>query len=158
MLSVLSLLLHLQFLLLETSSSIAMEPNILSKVKFDLKLRKLSTNLCQGVAYQLTEADPLIDTEQCQRDAGMMKTLGANAIRVYHVDPQGDHSGCMTAFANAGIYLIVDLDTFNTAINPVSLNAPPCETMLTSFADHRILEPNSIQCLLQSYGRIRKLQ
>ena len=48
-----------------------------------------------------------------------MKKLGANTIRVYHVDPNGDHSGCMSAFADAGIYLIVDLDTFNTAINPV---------------------------------------
>jgi hypothetical protein len=49
-----------------------------------------------------------------------MATLGANAIRVYHVDPTGDHSGCMSAFASAGIYLIVDLDTFTTAIDPVS--------------------------------------
>lgn len=72
----------------------------------------------KGVAYQLTEADPLIDTEQCQRDASLMATLGANAIRVYHVDPNGDHSGCMSAFASAGIYLLLDLDTFNTAIDP----------------------------------------
>jgi len=72
----------------------------------------------KGIAYQLTEKDPLLNTEQCQRDASLMKTLGANAIRVYHVDASGDHSGCMTAFADAGIYLLVDLDTFNTAINP----------------------------------------
>ncbi len=67
----------------------------------------------------MTEADPLLDTEQCQRDATLMATLGANAIRVYHVDPTGDHDGCMSAFAGAGIYLLVDLDTFNTAIDPV---------------------------------------
>lgn len=73
-----------------------------------------------GIAYQLTEADPLIDAAQCQRDATLMAKLGANAIRVYHVDPAGDHSGCMSAFAGAGIYLIVDLDTFTTAIDPVS--------------------------------------
>ncbi len=73
-----------------------------------------------GIAYQLTEADPLMDTEQCQRDASLMMTLGANAIRVYHVDPSGDHSGCMSAFAAAGIYLLVDLDTFNTAIDPTN--------------------------------------
>ena len=72
-----------------------------------------------GIAYQLTEADPLEDTEQCQRDASLMSTLGTNAIRVYHVDANGDHDGCMSAFADAGIYLLVDLDTFNTAINPV---------------------------------------
>jgi hypothetical protein len=82
-------------------------------------------NVRPGIAYQLTEADPLLNTEQCQRDASLMKTLNANAIRVYHVDPDGDHSGCMSAFADAGIYLLVDLDTFNTAIDPVS-SPPPC--------------------------------
>ncbi|OAX80646.1 hypothetical protein ACJ72_05017 [Emergomyces africanus] len=45
-----------------------------------------------------------------------MKELGANAIRVYHVDPKGDHEGCMKAFADAGIYLFVDLDDFPTQI------------------------------------------
>jgi 1,3-beta-glucanosyltransferase GAS1 len=69
----------------------------------------------------LTEADPLIDTDQCTRDAALMKTLGTNAIRVYHVDSTGDHSGCMAAFAAAGIYLFVDLDTFTTQIDPVRL-------------------------------------
>lgn len=72
----------------------------------------------KGIAYQLTEADPLIDTNQCTLDAALMQTLGANAIRVYHVDASADHSGCMSAFANAGIYLFVDLDTFNTQIDP----------------------------------------
>ncbi|KAK2629816.1 hypothetical protein QTJ16_000636 [Diplocarpon rosae] len=72
----------------------------------------------KGIAYQLTTSDPLTETEQCQRDASLMATLGANAIRVYHVDPAGDHSGCMSAFAAAGIYLLVDLDTFETDIDP----------------------------------------
>jgi hypothetical protein len=83
-------------------------------------LRKTIANHSIGIAYQLTVADPLIDSEQCQRDASLMKTLGANVIRVYHVDPTGDHSGCMSALANAGIYLMVDLDTFTTAIPGVS--------------------------------------
>lgn len=48
-----------------------------------------------------------------------MKTLGANTIRVYHVDPNGDHDGCMSAFEAAGIYLFVDVDTFNSYILPV---------------------------------------
>lgn len=72
-----------------------------------------------GIAYQLTPDDPLIDTEQCSRDAALMKTLGANVIRVYHVDPKGDHSGCMAEFAKAGIYTIIDMDTFSTYILPV---------------------------------------
>lgn len=72
-----------------------------------------------GIAYQLTPHDPLVQTEQCERDAPVMKELGANAIRVYHVDPNGDHQGCMKAFADNGIYLFVDLDDFPTQINQV---------------------------------------
>ncbi|PWY92074.1 hypothetical protein BO70DRAFT_348511 [Aspergillus heteromorphus CBS 117.55] len=71
----------------------------------------------KGIAYQLIPEDPLIDTAQCTRDAGRMAELGTNAIRVYHVDPQADHDGCMKAFADAGIYLFVDLDTFDTSIS-----------------------------------------
>lgn len=69
-----------------------------------------------GVAYQLVPDDPLVDNNQCQLDASLMKTLGANAIRVYHVDPEADHQACMKTFADAGIYLFVDLDTFTTQI------------------------------------------
>lgn len=48
-----------------------------------------------------------------------MSELGANTIRVYHVDPTADHDGCMKAFADAGIYVLADLDTFDTYILPV---------------------------------------
>lgn len=72
-----------------------------------------------GVAYQLTDQDPLTDTDQCKLDANLMAELGANTIRVYHVDPTADHDGCMSAFANVGIYLFVDLDTFDTQFNQV---------------------------------------
>ncbi|KAL6715315.1 hypothetical protein ACLMJK_007580 [Lecanora helva] len=68
----------------------------------------------KGVAYQLTDDDPLIDGRQCKLDASLMSKLGANTIRVYHVDPTGNHDDCMTAFADAGIYLFLDLDTFDT--------------------------------------------
>ncbi|KAL9098131.1 MAG: hypothetical protein Q9163_006153 [Psora crenata] len=68
----------------------------------------------KGVAYQLTPDDPLIDADQCKRDAKQMADLGANTIRVYHVDPAANHDGCMSAFADVGIYLFVDLDTFST--------------------------------------------
>ncbi|PYH32901.1 putative 1,3-beta-glucanosyltransferase [Aspergillus neoniger CBS 115656] len=71
----------------------------------------------KGIAYQLIPEDPLIDTAQCTRDAARMAELGTNAIRVYHVDPKANHDGCMKAFADAGIYLFVDLDTFDTAIS-----------------------------------------
>lgn len=76
-------------------------------------------DLLSGVAYQLTSHDPLIDTNQCKMDASLMKDLGANTIRVYHVDPNADHKGCMSAFSDNGIYLFVDLDTFATQITQV---------------------------------------
>ena len=53
-----------------------------------------------------------------------MQNLTANAIRVYHVSADGDHDGCMSAFADAGIYLLLDLDTFDTQIDPVRSIAP----------------------------------
>lgn len=53
-----------------------------------------------------------------------MKELGANSIRVYHVDASSDHSACMSIFADAGIYLLVDLDTFSTYILPVRQALP----------------------------------
>lgn len=48
-----------------------------------------------------------------------MQDLGVNSIRVYHVDASKDHSDCMSTLADAGIYLLVDLDTFDTYILPV---------------------------------------
>jgi len=45
-----------------------------------------------------------------------MKTLGANSIRVYHVDPEANHDACMSAFSDAGIYAWIDVDTFSTYI------------------------------------------
>ncbi|KAI0025096.1 glycoside hydrolase family 72 protein [Xylariomycetidae sp. FL0641] len=72
----------------------------------------------KGVAYQLTPDDPLVDTKQCSLDADLMKTIGVNTIRVYHVDPDADHDGCMKAFDDAGIYTMIDLDTFTSYILP----------------------------------------
>ncbi|KAI4135746.1 MAG: hypothetical protein LQ341_005840, partial [Variospora aurantia] len=74
----------------------------------------------KGIAYQLIPTDPLVDTDQCKRDAKQMQDLGANAIRVYHVDPNAEHKGCMDAFADVGIYLFVDLDDFPTQIQPTT--------------------------------------
>ena len=53
-------------------------------------------------------------------DAASMADLGANTIRVYHVDSTADHDGCMSAFASYGIYLFLDLDTFDTQFNQAS--------------------------------------
>jgi hypothetical protein len=102
----------------------------------------------KGIAYQRTPQDPLIDTAQCQRDVSRMAELGANAIRVYHVDPAADHDGCMKAFADAGIYLFVDLDTFDTSIRqvgPLRLGSTQSLADSTPASGHSILDSRPIQ-------------
>lgn len=83
----------------------------------------------KGVAYQLNTEDPLVDSVQCAADAALMKQLGVNSIRVYHVDSNATHDACMTVFADAGIYIFVDLDTFKTWLTPT-------ETPWTDFQFH----------------------
>lgn len=84
----------------------------------------------KGVAYQNTGADSLMDSDQCARDIPLMKQLGVNAIRVYHVFPSANHDGCMQQLEEAGIYAFIDLDTwasepteFDTIWSPAQLGA-----------------------------------
>ena len=79
---------------------------------------EIGANFHVGIAYQLEFGDPLVDTAQCKRDSSLMQTLGANSIRVYHVVADSDHDGCMSAFADAGIYAWIDLDTYDTYLLP----------------------------------------
>lgn len=76
----------------------------------------------RGVDYQpggtsngLT--DPIADAETCKRDIPKFKALGLNTIRVYSVDNSQNHDECMNALADAGIYLILDINTPKYAIN-----------------------------------------
>lgn len=72
------------------------------------------------MAYQFENIkDPLINTSKCQLDAGLIKDLGANTIRVYAVDGTQSHDGCMQAFASQGIYVWLDLPSPYMAFNRV---------------------------------------
>lgn len=68
-------------------------------------------------------SDPLADTTTCQRDIAMFKTLGINTVRVYIVDNSANHDECMTALADAGIYLILDVNNPLYSINRASPGA-----------------------------------
>jgi hypothetical protein len=50
------------------------------------------------------------------RDILFLSQLTTNVIRISYIDPTQDHTACMTALQNAGIYVFVDLPT-NFTIN-----------------------------------------
>jgi len=50
--------------------------------------------------------DPLSSSQNCTRDLPYLRQLGVNAVRVYSIDPAKDHSDCMKAFDDAGIYVL----------------------------------------------------
>lgn len=54
--------------------------------------------------------DPLADPTTCERDIKYFKELGINTIRVYSIDNTADHDECMQQLADAGIYLILDVN------------------------------------------------
>ncbi|KAL6249482.1 Glycolipid anchored surface protein 4 precursor [Rhinocladiella similis] len=73
-----------------------------------------------GVAYQPggssgfnpgSGIDPLSDASVCLRDAVLMQRLGVNAVRVYNLDPDLDHTDCANIFNAAGIYMILDVNS-----------------------------------------------
>lgn len=80
----------------------------------------------RGVAYQANTAnvtggatinDHLADVEACKRDIPYLQELNTNVIRVYSVNTSLDHSECMSALNDAGIYVIADLSEPKKSIN-----------------------------------------
>ncbi|KAK6217406.1 glycolipid anchored surface protein [Colletotrichum tabaci] len=75
----------------------------------------------RGVDYQpggsSENVDPLADTTICGRDIPKFKDLGINTIRVYSVDNSKDHKECMQQLADAGIYLVADVNSPKYSIN-----------------------------------------
>jgi len=61
--------------------------------------------------------DPLADTALCTRDIANFKTLGLNTVRIYTVDNTADHDTCMGLLNDAGIYLVLDVNTPLYSIN-----------------------------------------
>lgn len=48
-----------------------------------------------------------------------MKKLGVNTIRVYYADATQNHDECMQAFEDAGIYVLLGLESPFSGINRV---------------------------------------
>lgn len=75
----------------------------------------------RGIDYQpggsSNVIDPIADETTCKRDIVEFKKLGINTVRVYSVDNTADHDACMTALADAGIYLVLDVNTPAYSLN-----------------------------------------
>ncbi|KAM4057581.1 glucanosyltransferase domain-containing protein [Hirsutella rhossiliensis] len=75
----------------------------------------------RGIDYQpggsSADTDPLADKATCTRDIAKFKELGVNTIRVYAVDNSAKHDDCMKALEDAGIYLVLDVNTPKYSIN-----------------------------------------
>jgi hypothetical protein len=75
----------------------------------------------RGIDYQpggaAANIDPLADADLCKRDIEYFQELGVNCIRVYAVDNSKDHDECMSALADAGIYLVLDVNNPKYSIN-----------------------------------------
>lgn len=69
----------------------------------------------RGIDYQpggsSANIDPLADTTICSRDIPRFTELGVNTIRVYSVDNHRDHTECMNMLSEAGIYLVLDVNS-----------------------------------------------
>ncbi|SCV02432.1 LAME_0H00408g1_1 [Lachancea meyersii CBS 8951] len=80
----------------------------------------------KGIAYQQDSAntttgdtfnDPLADYSACSRDIPYMQAVDTNTIRVYALNATLDHTECMQALNDAGIYVIADLSQPSQSIN-----------------------------------------
>jgi len=69
----------------------------------------------RGIDYQpggsSKLSDPIADPDVCSRDIKYFKELGVNTIRIYSVDNSVSHDECMGLLADAGIYLVLDVNT-----------------------------------------------
>lgn len=69
----------------------------------------------RGIDYQPGGSsnlkDPLADSDVCERDIKYFKDLGVNTIRIYSIDNTKDHKKCMNLLADAGIYVLFDVNT-----------------------------------------------
>ncbi|AET40620.1 putative 1,3-beta-glucanosyltransferase Ecym_6238 [Eremothecium cymbalariae DBVPG len=60
-----------------------------------------------------SDEDVLTDEGKCARDVAVFQQIGINTIRIYSLNPDLNHDKCMTILNNAGIYVILDVNSGN---------------------------------------------
>ncbi|KAI5302926.1 beta-glucanosyltransferase, partial [Ascosphaera pollenicola] len=98
--------------------------NVPIKVKGNAFFRGDDRFYIRGVDYQpggsSQTKDPIADTDACKRDIKEFNKLGINTVRIYSVDNTQNHDECMEALADAGIYLLLDVNTPKYSLNRAS--------------------------------------
>lgn len=82
-------------------------------------------------------SDVLTDPEVCARDATLIQNLGANTIRIYTIDPELNHDECMSIFNEAGIYVILDV---NSPLGGQSINRYDPESTYNAWYMSRVFK------------------
>lgn len=107
----------LAYLLLSAVACLALEP---VEVKGNAFFAGNDRFYIRGVDYQPGGSssldDPLSRTATCRRDIKYFKELGINTIRIYSIDNTADHDECMKLLADAGIYVVFDVNIPNASI------------------------------------------
>lgn len=62
-------------------------------------------------AASVGAVDPMADPGVCAKDLRLLRELGVNTVRLASVDPLRDHDECMRMFGQAGVYVLVDLES-----------------------------------------------
>lgn len=69
-------------------------------------------------AYNADSDDDLFsDPSVFARDAFVFQQMGINTVRIYSLNPDVNHDECMTIFNDAGIYVILDVNSGNYGEN-----------------------------------------
>jgi hypothetical protein len=106
----------------------------------------------RGVDYQpggsSNVTDPLADPATCQRDVPYFKQLGVNIIRVYTVDNSANHDECMQALDDAGIYLLLDVNTPRQSIN----RADPAPSYNAAYLQHVFATIDAFKNYTNTFG------
>ncbi|TQV98087.1 hypothetical protein V2A60_006221 [Cordyceps javanica] len=97
----------------------------------------------RGIDYQpggdSARLDPLMSKDICSRDIAYFKDLGVNTVRVYSVDNSADHTECMGLLADAGIYLVLDVNnnlySLNRADPAPSYNAAYLQSIFATISE-----------------------
>ncbi|KIX02679.1 uncharacterized protein Z518_08621 [Rhinocladiella mackenziei CBS 650.93] len=131
----------------------------------------------KGVMYagppdnSVPHTDPLANSAQCALDAPLMRSLGANTVRVRYTDVWADHDACMQTLADNGIYVVLNIaesgtvgsrtwdDTLYRLFTPMIDRFAKYDNLLGFFiGDEDISDDSSLDCASSLKAAVRDMK